>query len=426
MEAATPLHRPQIRVVGDAILADGLVVHDPRAVRLAAETGDAEAVLLDAIEIGARVLEREGSEAHAEVVRAEFGALKEGFGDYAKRVAERLDEKVEQAFGPQDSHVARLMDKHFGDGSATAVQHRVRAVLAEMSQTMREDLRKQLLTDGEDNPLAQFHRRQVGLTKQIAEQQTAHLVRVEERLEGMRLEMEKLRAEKEKLEELAAERERGTAKGRVFEEALVEVLDAIAVAQGDDCEGTGDQREATGKVGDAVVTIDAAAGPGRGRIVFEAKNARLSRPEMLRELDRAKDERNADFAVLVVAGEDKLPARTTQLREMQGDKLVVAWNPEDGSDLPLRVAYSLARARVLLRRADAEGIDGSAITQCTEKALQALADVQRVKQQLTASKTAIDKAAEIVEALGGTVKGHLAQIDALVAAGGGDPQLSFG
>jgi hypothetical protein len=420
MEAATPLHRPHVRVVGDAVLADGLVVRDERAVRLATESGDPESVLLDAIEIGARVLEREGTEAHAEVVKAEFEALKGSFTDYAKRLSERLDEKVVQAFGADDGEVAKVMARHFGDESSTAVQHRVKAVLVEASQQMREDLRRQLLAEGDDNPLAKFHQTQIAVAKQIASSHTEHLARVDQRLEAMRLEVEKLRAEKEKLEELAVERERGTAKGRVFEEALVEVLDGIAHAQGDECEATGDQTEAAGKVGDAVVTIDGCAGHGRGRIVFEAKNKKLSRNEMVRELDAAMAERRADFGVLVVAGADKLPARTCELREMQGDKMVVAWDPEEGTDLPLRVAYSLARARVLLQRADAEGIDGEAIRACCERALQAMAEVQRIKQQLTASKTAIDTARDLVDGLAGTVKGHLAQIEALVAAAGAD------
>ena len=39
-------------------------------------------------------------------------------------------------------------------------------------------------------------------------------------------------------------------------------------------EAVGDLKEATGKVGDVVVAIDACNGPARGRIVFEAKDRR--------------------------------------------------------------------------------------------------------------------------------------------------------
>ena len=225
-----------------------------------------------------------------------------------------------------------------------------------------------------------------------------------------------MRAEKEKLDEVGAERERGTAKGRDFEEEVAGAIEEIAIAQGDDSHAVGDIKEAGGKVGDVVVGIDACNGPARGRIVFEAKNSKLSRPEALRELDRALEERNADFAVLVVSAEGKVPARMRTLREYNGDKMVVTYDPSEGSTLALNVAYALARARVLLRRADGEGVDAEAIRATVERALQSLGDVQRIKQQLTASKTAVDKASEIVDAMSGAVKANLAEVQALVAA----------
>ena len=65
--------------------------------------------------------------------------------------------------------------------------------------------------------------------------------------------LQALRLEKEKLEEVEAERERGSAKGRTFEEAVADAVDRIALAQGDVAEAVGDLKEATGKVGDVVV-----------------------------------------------------------------------------------------------------------------------------------------------------------------------------
>ena len=49
-----------------------------------------------------------------------------------------------------------------------------------------------------------------------------------------------LRDEKEKLEEVEAERERGTAKGRSFEEAVADAIDGSRSAQGDVAEAVGD------------------------------------------------------------------------------------------------------------------------------------------------------------------------------------------
>jgi hypothetical protein len=147
--------------------------------------------------------------------------------------------------------------------------------------------------------------------------------------------------------------------------------------------------------------------------VIEAKDRRLSGPKALGELDQAMAERSADFALLVVPTEDEVPAKMQPLREYNGDKLVVALDPEGGS-LALEVGYRLARARVLMKRSDADGIDAGAVHDAAERALAALAEERKVKQQLTAAKTNIDKAYDGVEGMTGRVRGLLEEIDALV------------
>ena len=194
---------------------------------------------------------------------------------------------------------------------------------------------------------------------------------------------------------------------------MADAIDAIALAQGDVAEAVGDQKEATGKVGDVVVAIDACNGPARGRIVIEAKDRRLSKPKALEELDRAMAERSADFAVLVVPTDEELPAKLEPLREYNGDKMVVALDPDAGA-LPLEFAYRLARARVLMKRSDADGIDADAVRDAGERALAALSDERKIKNQLTGAKTGIDKAYGLVEEMSARVRGLLQEIDALV------------
>jgi transcription antitermination factor NusA-like protein len=105
------------------------------------------------------------------------------------------------------------------------------------------------------------------------------------------------------------------------------------------------------------------------------------------------------------------------LREYNGDKLIVAYDPDEGS-LALQVAYALARARVLMVRGGEEEIDAAAVRDTVERALGAMEEVRRVKQQLTGAKTQIDKAAEIVDAMASRVRGHLAEIESLLASAG--------
>lgn len=425
MEAATPIPFPQVRTRGDRLLIDGLTVSDECTVRLARdreEAGeDAQKLVLDALGIGARVLDREQTAANAEFVRAEFERAAHGleadFADRARAVTDRLDAKIAEVFGPDSGQVSRLLEKHFDDGSSVAVQNRVKALLAEAGAKMREDLARQFSSDSDSNPLALFQKASLELIKQSSTEQAVTLRAMSDRLEAMKVEITELRAERDGLEQLEAERERGTAKGRTFEQQVCEAVDRLAVAQGDACEAVGDLAEGAQKTGDVLVTIDAARGPGRGRVVFEAKNSQLSRPKALEELDRALAVRSADFAVLVVPSADELPARTHPLREYNGDKLIVTLDSGDGSTLALELAYALARARVLMARGEAAGVDGAAIDDLVERAAADLEDTRKIKQQLTGARTQIDKAGDLVGVMAGKVRAHLAEIARLAAAG---------
>jgi hypothetical protein len=420
MEAAAPLPLARVHVVNGRLAIDWLTIDDETTVRLATERGDPERFVVEAIEIGARVLDREQTGANAEFVRAEFEktarALDGEFVERARKVAERLDAKVDEVFGPEHGHVTRALAKHFGDESSVAVQNRVKALLADVSVQMREDLRKQFSADSESNPLHGFQTAHLAATRQIAGQQSEQMRAMNEKLERMNLEIAQLRAEREKLVELAAVEEKGTAKGRTYEEAVAEALETIAAARGDDCDAVGDVRGEGGRKGDIVVAIDACSGPARGKIVFEAKNSQLSKNKALAELDGALETRAADYAVLVVPSESRLPARTHPLREFNGDKLFVTFDPDDGSTLALEVAYGLARARVLMARTVDDGIDTAALQVEVERAQGAMEDVRRVKSQLTNATTGIENARTILDAMATGVRGHLAAIEGLLAA----------
>ena len=408
MEAALPLRPPSVRTVGDRVAVDGLVVDDAVAVRLVherEEAGDDPArLLVDAIEIGARVLDREQAGANAEFVRTEFEKqareVEAAFGERAGAVAEQLARQLEAAFAPETGIFPKTLQRHFSEESAAAVQHRVRALVEEALKRSQHELVRELMRD-------------------MARQQGDQLRAMVEKLGALEVKLERAQAESEKQAELDAERERGTAKGRTYEEAVFEALGAIAAAQGDDCDAVGDIEGGGGKTGDVVVDIDGCRGAPRGRIVFEAKDARLSKPRAIETLDQALAQRSADFAVLVVSGEDKLPARTTALREYGGDKLMVAFDPDDGP-LALEVAYALARARVLMARADADDLDAAALREAVDGALATMDGVKAIKSSLTAATTKIGDAQGSIEALATRVREQLREIagalDAALAA----------
>jgi hypothetical protein len=420
--AATPLRQTRVTTLLGRVVIDHLVVDDPVAAELVRDRmdagEDASRVVSDALEIGARVISREQAEVNAEFVRTEFEKVsrevESAFADKARVVAEFFGTKVDEVFGPENGHLQKELQRHFGDGSSTAVQHQLRQVMTEVSARMREDLLRQFSSADGSNPLADFKAAHLRAARAAAEAQERQLTAINEQMVALKLEVQKLQAEREKLSEVAAEHERSTAKGRPYEEAVYDALDAIAGAQGDDCEAVGDLPGVGGRKGDVLVGIEGCSGPPRARIVFEAKHSRVPRKQALAELDEAIAQRDAAYGVWVVPSEDRLPARTQELREAGGDKLFVVYDPED-SPVALELAYRLARARALMARGDADGLDASALRAEVERALGTMEEVRRIKQQLTHAANGIEAAREIVDSLDRRVRGHLAQIDALLA-----------
>ena len=330
--AATPLRPTRVSALMGRVIIDGLIVDDPCAadlVRARQEAGEDPArVVADAIEIGARVLDREQAGASVEVLRQDLEnaskQVEQQLGQTSEAVVTELRTRLEEAFGPDSGHVTRVLARHFGSESSTAVQHQVRSAVAELLNESREKLFKQFSSADESNPLAAFQRAAVAAIRQSSDQQHTHLREMNGRIGELQLELQKLQAEKAKAIEVAAEHDRSTAKGRPYEEAVFDAVDAIARAQGDDCDAVGDLRGAGGRKGDVVVDLDGAAGRPRGRIVFEAKNSKKSRKEALAELDEAMNQRAADYGVWVVpvrgqaAGPGERDARGRRRQGLRG------------------------------------------------------------------------------------------------------------
>ncbi len=419
MEAAAALRPPHVTVVNDRLVVDGLVVADERAVELIRGSESPVETLLRVIETGARVLDREQAGATVELFRADLekstaaadAALSARVGELADTFAARFD----AAFG-ESGALARELARLFGDESSVAVQHRIRATVDEATRAGREQLVRQFSSSDASNPLADF---KAGVIR-VNQQQVGELVAMREQVVELRSEVARLHADREKDTEVAAEHALSTAKGRPYEEAVFEAVDAIAGAHGDLAESVGDEAGFGGRKGDVVVGLDGCGGPVCARIVVEAKHSQTSRKAALEYLDEAMAQRDAAFGLWVVPSEEQLPARTVPLREVNGDKLFVVYDPADRSRLGLEVAYALARARVLLSRRDAEGLDGPALRAEVERALGALEDERRVKAQLTAATNNIADARKIVEGMGALVRNHLREIDRMVAAADGD------
>jgi hypothetical protein len=125
------------------VIVENVVIDDPTTAafldRRMSAGDDPVAIVNDAIEVGARVLEREQAAVDAEFVRNEFEKVsrevESAFTDKARVVAEFFGTKVDEVFGEENGHLARELQRLFGEGSTSAVQHQLREVMRERQAT---------------------------------------------------------------------------------------------------------------------------------------------------------------------------------------------------------------------------------------------------------------------------------------------------
>ncbi len=434
MEAALTFHIPQSTV--DArdgkVMIDGLVVEDRTLADLVRRRLEqhvsAEGTVTDALEIGARVLDREATGAEVDMVTREFervsGEVERAFTDKARIVAEHMQAQFEKFLGEDTGAVAKVLDEHaggleeliaknFGGDRSTAVQHQLREQMAKALQESQAALLRQFSAEDGHNPLADFKGAVVRELREARGKDDALIEKVTE-LKG---EIARLRDAEESRDELEAEREKGTAKGRTFEEQAFEVLDELANHRGDAALRVGDERSATGgKLGDVVIELDAAQGESRGRIAFEVKDEKLSKNRAWEVLNGTLKERDATFAILVVAADEKVPSGREALHEYEGNKMIVTLDRESLDPRPLELAYRYARCRCLMTLERTLQVDAAGVRDATEEALSALRDAQKIRASLTGAKKNVEGAHGALDVMVARVEASLARVETLIAS----------
>lgn len=435
---APPAQGPEkVEVEQDEIRIEALVVRDHRAADIVRERiglGDDEVELVRrSVEIGLRALQGADTEIEAAYVRAEFDRVahqvSDSFGGRAEEVGRKMEEIFNQAVMGDDSKLQENLSSHadelaeqiaakFDPERSTAVQHEMK----EMVNAELQRLVQHLASENEHNPLQQIKGEVLRTVERESQAQAERDKETARRLELLQQELLKL-TEREDAQARVDEAEAaGTRKGLEFEDLVDRALERIANDRGDAARHTGsEQAEGGGKKGDTLVEIGAATREfPLGRIIFEAKEKRLSKPAAWQELDEAMEARAADFAVLVCAGEERIPANTEELVEYEGNKLFVAVDRDQPYGLALQVAYRLAVARVSMAKDSSLQLDAAAVRDAVSEARNALEQVRTVKSHITHASTSAEKAYEAVEKLGESVRSQLDRVDELVSAGDED------
>ena len=398
-----------VRAIDDRLVIERLEVNDPGAARVvreqAAKKRSPAETVARAIEIGSRLIESEGTAANVDYVRAELERQ-------MRPLAEELGGVIEEG----REELAERLASSFDNERSGSVQQQIREMLITAMEHQRNQLAKQFSAQDGANPLADFKEGVVRAVQRSGELQQAAHVEDRRRIEALTAELMALKERLGAKEEIEAEQSRGTAKGRDFEERIHALLDEIATARGDVAHHVGDQAgETRGKKGDTVVEIGAGAGPCLAKIAFDPKDSQLTRPKAWEVLNGSLDDRGAAYAVLVVATEDNVPAKTQSLVEYEGNKLIVAVDREDPERNLLEAAYGIARARALAARQDELALDAPAMKEAIDEARRALESLKTARQALTGVRKNADSIESTLAAMEEGAKAALARADSLIA-----------
>jgi hypothetical protein len=399
-----------VRAIGDRLVIERLEVNDPAAARVvqeqAGEGHQPSQTVTRAIEIGTRVIESEGTAANVDYVKGELERQ-------LRPLAERLGGVIEEGHEEFADRLAASFDSE----RTGSVQQQIREMLITAMEHQRNQLAKQFSTQDGTNPLSDFKEAVVRAVKSSQESQQHEHAQDRDRIEALTAELTALRERLGAKEELEAEQSRGTAKGRDFEDKVHELIDQVAGARDDVAHHVGDlPGETRGKKGDTVIEIGAAVGPCLAKVAFDPKDvSNLTRPKAWDVLNGSLDDRGADYAVLVVAMEENLPAGTQNLVEYEGNKLIVAVDRDEPERIVLETAYGLARARALAARKDELSLDAPAMKEAIDETRRALESLKTARQALTGMRKNADSIESSLGVMEEGAKAALARADSLIA-----------
>jgi hypothetical protein len=328
----------------------------------------------------------------------------------------RLNKELSTTFETASESLSQQIASTFGPERSDSVQQQIKELVSKANEEQRGAIARLFSAEDGANPLTDFKAAMVRAFKALEARQQAEGEENRDRIETLTRELVELKERDDADRRVADAEDAGTRKGFTFEERVHVAIERIASIRGDVASHTGGEAaEGGGKKGDSLVELGAADGPATGRMLFEAKDKKLSKNEAWKELNDGMAGRAASFAVLVVAGEDRVPAGRETLTEYEGNKLIVALDRDEPDGLALEVAYRLAAARVTMARDRELRVDPVAVRDTAEEAISILKHAQAIRSALTGIKTSSDKARSNLDALVAALELKLEKIESLVA-----------
>ena len=403
----------RVRVDGDRIVIDRLVVRDPALATFMADRAPADRADLAerAVRIGLLALQDAGVTVNVDVVRAEFEKLLRQAETVNDKAAQALEQTLRTNFADGDGRLPRTLEKFLGDRGA------LRGMVEELFDETKRDsaigrIGRMLerYFDGDASKLALLldPTRLNSPMHQFRQEITAGFKVLEERLVAI----EAAAAAR------GAERARSAAKGGDFEDLLEGMLADLARGAGDLLDRTATESGTLlkSKKGDFVLTIDPRMARGSDlRVVVEAKDRPMSMRAIREELREARENRGAAVAVVVFTP-THAPTGVAPFALVADDVYCVI-DPEAPEPANLEAAIRLARLLAVASLVEREvEVDAAAISNALNGIREQLDVVRGLKAQLTSISTATKAVWSGLDQLRSTILARVAEAEAEIRA----------
>jgi hypothetical protein len=209
----------------------------------------------------------------------------------------------------------------------------------------------------------------------------------------------------------------GTAKGFDYEYEAIRAVQVCAGLALDDCEHTGNVtgRVPRNKMGDGVVDIKV-GGKVFGRIVVEAKNAKLKKLDWEKEAAGSKANRAAKGFLGLCKNLDDMPNRSRVLI-LDEQSIVIAYDPEIDDPNLLGLVYQMVRMATLSSSGQLDGVNIAEVNRALDDAVKALEKFDSISKSAAAVKNSADSILKDANAIRTSISNSLGIAQSAISRG---------
>lgn len=408
----------KLYIQDNKLIIENLTINDSEIVEYLAVAHDIDKLLIESLRLGVRVMRLAQTTGDVEMVKREFESmigginakvdrlLTESKDAIGKRLSDFTSQELQKSLRDHKGEMKEELVRLFGPESAVSIQKQIDKMLETQGINYSQALNKVLSeADDPENPFCK-------LRNELKEQ-------VDDIVKEIRSLREKWIETVGEAKGVAAEREKGTAKGRTYQEYIFERVESMSRVFGDTAEYVADQPGEKGKsrAGDILVKLNPRdTAKADIRLVIEAKNRTTTAPAILKELDEAMENRLAAAAIAVFSLAEYVPSGLRTWRDYPGCKYICLSTEDETDSFALEFSYRCARFDALRSVEVAERrIDFTAVQNILKQLRARLNEFIQMKTKLSGAQNAIDDTQALIDSHQKALRSDLDEIDRLLS-----------